>query len=324
MTVPFYRPPKILAIEELLPDWAAVYDSGMLSNGNNCRELEEEIKLIHKCDHVITCSSATSGLWILLKVLKTKSILMPSFTWKSVGSVTEQYHRVFMDIDRETWLPNPFQSPKNHSFPDTVLLQHTFGSIMKPSLKVKEKIVYDAAYSLGLEFPVNDGAVISLSPTKTVTGCEGGLILLNDDKIACEIEKLRDSCARLSELNAVVALHYLEKLNEILARKKQIFEYYRQKLPWQYQKILVDTTYGYYGMLLELSNERFRDTPGSPVFSINNVECRVRYEPLQKGCINTDYVAGHLVCLPCYHDVNEKDVVERLLSTDLHHVGEPE
>lgn len=316
----FYRPPKNLAIEELLPDWAQIYDSGMLSNAENCRALEERIKAIHKCDHVICCGSATSGLWILLKALAVKHIAMPAFTWKSVGIVTGFYKRTLMDVDRQTWLPNPFELKDLHSKIDTYLFQHTFGSIVKLEVDVSEKIIHDAAYSLGLSFPVNNGAVISLSPTKTVTAAEGGLILLNDDKVANEIEELRDTCSRLSEFNAVLALHYLGKLPEILAAKKEICEYYQTHLPYEHQHILVATTYGYYGMLLpkKVENERFRDK--GKVYSINGVECRVRYEPLVNGLLpNTDYLARHILCLPCYLGLNKEEVVERILAAGWHH-----
>lgn len=320
--IPFYRPPKNLNIAELLPDWAQVYDSGMLSNGENCRSLEEQVKTIHKCDHVISCSSATAALWILLKTLRPHGIAMPAFTWKSVGTVTTEYVQRWMDIDKDTWLPDPTSVIGPF---DTLLFQHTFGSIIRPQMQVKETIIHDAAYSLGLEFPVNDGAVISMSPTKTVTSCEGGLILLNSEKNLEEITELRDTCARLSELNAVLGLHYLEKLAEILIRKKQICEYYRQHLPYQYQKILIDTTYGYYGMLLPegIENETFRSTPGSPIYTINGVECRVRYESLAKALPgtnymkqllpNTEYIERHILCIPCYCDVNEKEVAEKIL-----------
>lgn len=312
--IPFYRPPKNLAIEELLPDWAQIYDCGMLSNSENCKQLEERIKVIHKCDHVFSCGSATSGLWILLNALKPKHIAMSAFTWKSVEPVTGFYPRTFMDISRSTWLPNIFSiASMRHVNIDTFLIQHTFGSICKLEVDVSEKIIHDAAYSLGLSFPVNDGAVISMSPTKTVTAAEGGLILVNDDKVANMIEELRDTCSRLSEFNAVLALHYLEKLPEILAAKKEICEYYQNELPYGHQAIPVATTYGYYGMLLPegLLNERFREK--GKVFSINGVECRVRYEPLIDGLPNTDYVAKHVLCLPCYLGVNKEEVVERII-----------
>lgn len=170
-------------------------------------------------------------------------------------------------------------------------------------------MIFDAAYSLGAEIKdFGDATLMSMTATKNVTACEAGLVLTNDEKIAGKISEFRDKCSRLSEVNAAVGLAYLKHLDEILERKKKIFEYYRRHLPYPYQKIPNNTTYGYYGMLI---STRERDALIKRLTS--KLETRIRYEPLIRGLRNTDFVADRILCIPCFPDVNEKEVVELIL-----------
>ena len=312
--IPFYRPPAV-PFDEIIVDFAQILDSKILSNGENCRQLEDEVRKIHKVDYAFVCSSGTSAMELLLKNLGVKRVILPSFTWKSIGTITETYNRSWMDIDRETWLAVPpgeiLKSPAIENC--AMIIQHTFGSLHDISdwaYKCGAFIVHDAAYSMGMQFPVNDGAVISLSPTKIVTGAEGGIILTNDSQTLDNLMELRDTCSRLSEFNVVLALYHLQNLKKNLERRKQIFEHYRKTLPFEYQKIPINTTYGYYGMLLPSDIENWRFHVEGPVYKIGEVECRVRYTPLKEGLIDTDYVGSHILCLPCYCDVDEKKVAE--------------
>lgn len=313
MVTPFYRPPSIFEKDELLTEWMKVIQSGILSNGEYCKKLEEAVRKIHGADYAFACSSATVGMQILLTALKTKHIALPSFTWKSIDLITKEYQRLWLDIDRQSWL---LEEPKWQSF-DTIIVQHTFGNYSDPSdWKHNERyfIVYDAAYSMGMKFPIMDGAVISLSPTKTITSCEGGIILINDSPHLPEIiEEWRNTSSRLSELNAILALNYMKKLSNILTRKKQIFQHYNRELPFTHQKIVTNSTCGYYGILLPENFLRENLAKEYPVYMIRDIECRVRYAPLCPGLTNTDYVGKHILCLPCYVDLDDNYVVNQIV-----------
>jgi dTDP-4-amino-4,6-dideoxygalactose transaminase len=207
-------------------------------------------------------------------------------------------------VDAETWLMEPSES----KWASTTIATHTFGNTLKAETSPNQTIIYDGAYSLGANLPdIGSATILSLTATKTVTACEGGLILTNDCAIAKEAPEIRDKCSRMSELNAIVGLTYLEMLDEILAKKKRIFDYYNAHLPFKSQKTAkYGTNYGFYGCLLPERDKfllRLKD----------KVDVRIRYEPLQKGFPNTDKIASEIVILPCYPDLNPLTVVNEVM-----------
>lgn len=305
--IPFYRPLKIPKndLEGLKEEIGQVLDSGLITNGEKCRQFEDQVRRIHGCDYVVACSSCTSGLSMVLQALGTKRLSLPSFTWKSIGYITEHYSRVWQDIDRETWLQI---NRETHEKADTYLIHNTFGSVSDYFLPQNEaNRVYDGAFSFGCpNLPLGDALVMSTTATKTVTSCDGGVILTNKPSLAKKLITQRNICSRMSEVHAVIGLYYVKRLSEILKKKRRIFENYRTKLPYQSQKIPLTTTHGYYGMLIEDRDLLFQKLQGK-------VECRIRYEPLIAGLPNSDYVAQRILCLPCYPDLDPALVVDAVL-----------
>lgn len=312
--IPYYRPPKIPPKDRraLTQDIGQILESGLITNGEMCRRLEERMAKLHAVDYAIVCSSCTIGLNLVLEALKAKVIAMPSFTWKSVDYITRsRFQRVWMDIDPETWLQIPtfLQFGEKRKI-DTYLIQNTFGSLSDfpiENMAEEANVIYDGAYSTGCkDLKIGDAVVLSTTATKSITSCEGGVILTNSKILARELTELRDRCSRMSEVHALIGLYYLNRLSEIIDKKKQIFEYYRRKMPYPCQEIPLTTTYGYYGMLVDNRDtliEKIRD----------KIEYRIRYEPVIEGLKNTDYVYEHILCLPCYVDCPYEKVVEVVL-----------
>jgi dTDP-4-amino-4,6-dideoxygalactose transaminase len=299
--IPFYVLPKLSEsqIEHITNEVAKVMRTGQITNGLNVRQLEERTKQLHGVDYAVACSSATQGMWIALKTLKIKAIMVQAFTWKSLQYILPS-ETFFCDINKNTWLMNQQSNDLN-----ALIVTHTFGNTdLAEQNSENQTIIYDGAYSLGADLPeIGDATVLSLTATKTVTSCEGGLILTNNRKLANEAEEIRDKCSRMSELNAIVGLTYCGMLDEILAKKKRIFDYYNAHLPFRSQKTSrYGTNYGFYGCLV----------PNRDVLLDNlkrKVDVRIRYEPLQKGFPATDEIASKIVILPCYPDLDPSTVV---------------
>jgi len=305
--IPFFRPAKLTLeeiqyIESLLE---VILDSGMLSNGMFCRELEDMVKELYGVEHAITCASGTAGLWIALKALKSKTVAMPAFTWKSLLEIVPD-RVVWLDIDKETWLPIV-----NDERADTFIINLTFGNVEDYSDFVPQNsaLIYDATHCLGSRLlDIGNAAVFSLSPTKPCTSSEGGIIITDDSELAEKMIRIRDWCSRMSEIQAVIGQVYLGKLGQSLARRAEIWNYYRRKLPYKPQKIKVATSYSVYGMLLEPRERR------KLIEKIKDkMEYKIYYEPLKDGLINTDLVYSRILCIPSYPDVNESEVVRLCL-----------
>ncbi|MEM2293299.1 MAG: DegT/DnrJ/EryC1/StrS family aminotransferase [Nitrososphaerota archaeon] len=301
--IPFFKPPplefdEIQYIEGLLE---VILDSGQLTNGQFCRELEDMVKSIYNVKHVITVSSGTAGLWLVLKALKSKHVIMPSFTWKSLLEIIPE-RVTWLDIDPDSWLPQVTGREEG----DTYIINLTFGNVDDYSEVVPEDkfLVYDGAHAFGSAIPdIGNATVFSLAATKPFTTCEGGLILTDDDQIAEKLVKLRDSCARMSEIHAVIGQVFLGKLGNILSQRARIWDYYRRYIPYKHQKILRSTSYSVYGFLADNREEiieRVKD----------KMEVKTYYEPLYRGLPNTEYVANRIICIPSYVGVDMVEVVK--------------
>jgi len=305
--IPFFRPPKlepdeILYVESLID---MIVDSGVLTNGSFCRELEEMVSSLYHVDYVFTCSSGSVGLWIALNVLKTRKVIMPSFTWKSLKYVTANYEVKWLDIDRKTWLPKIEKKEVG-----TYIINLTFGNVDDYSDKIPKgsHLIYDGAHAFGARIPDwGDIFVFSLAPTKPFTTGEGGLIVTNDPKLAREIEQMRNACGRMTELQAVLGQIYLGKLGTVLTRRRKIWDYYRRRLPYKPQKIAKSTSYSVYGMLVE-PHEREKLVKRIE----GKMEYKIYYEPIHTDLKlkNTEYVYHRILCIPSYADVNEEKVVK--------------
>lgn len=309
MTVPFYRPLKIPKkdLNKLKEEIGQVLDSGLITNGEKCRKFEDQVKRLHNYDYVIACSSCTQGISMVLQILETKKLCLPSFTWKSIGYITQDYEKVWQDIDSKTWLQRKYFIHSYTIKVDTYLIQNTFGSVSNFYPQNEAKIVYDGAFSLGCQnLPVGDALVMSTTATKTVTSCDGGLILTNDSILANKLKIQRDCCNRMSEVHAVIGLYYLTRLKEIIEKKRRIFNEYRIKLPYPNQVIPLTTTYGYYGMLVESRDQLLTKLQ-------DKIEYRIRYEPLMLGLPGSDHVAKQILCLPCYPDLDPALVINVIL-----------
>lgn len=310
--IPFCRPKKLTDDEHrgILAKMSEIFTSGMLTNWENCRRLEQEIKRLYPVDYVVACSSCTQGIYLALRAFKARNVFIPSFSWKSVDYITRGLKRFWLDIDVSTWLPIRGRYIAASLTPTPVfIIQHTFGSIVEWKRKHNGRILYDAAYSIGAKIKdIGDITVFSTTATKPITSCEGGLVLTNDSKLAEEITELRDRCSRMSEIHAVIGLAYLKQLNDITKRRKQISEYYNKHLPFQPQKIPIDSTCGYHGILC-----RDRDSLSKRL--ADKIETRVRYEPLTTGLPNTTFVAERILLIPNYPDVDERRVVNIIMET---------
>lgn len=300
--IPFFRPPKlepdeILYIESLID---MIVDSGTLTNGPFCRELEDMVKGIYNVDYAFTTTSGTAGLWIALRVLKPKTVALPSFTWKSLLYLVEGYDVKWLDIDRKTWLPEITKFEEA-----TYIINYTFGNVGEFSFPKGSRVIFDAAHAFGARIPeFGDITVFSLAPTKPFTSCEGGVIVTNDSSLARKIEEVRDKCARMSEVHAVIGQIFLGKLGSVLTRRRKIWEYYSRRLPYKPQKIAYSTSYSVYGMLVP-PNERVQLVSRIE----DKMEYKIYYEPLVRGLKNTEYVYNRILCIPSYNHVDEEKVV---------------
>ena len=299
--IPYFRPPPIAfsAIEQRI---RGIVDSRIYTKGMYHDMLEDELQEYLGVDHVITCSSGTSALWIAMRVMLKNSndyISIPAFNWQSdrIAAESAGYNIIYADIDPDTWINVP-------GIIDAYLALDTFGSVDTNDYP-EDVTVYDATHSLGAKGVGSRGVAecFSMAATKMVPAGEGGFITTNDRDFAQRCAELRDMCARIPEISCVIALEYLHRLDKMLAEKRRVAAYYRKNLPYRFQKIPHDSTHSKICFLCDNSEEVIARAAAA------GVECRRYYKPLQ-DLPYSEYVYYHIVCLPAWAGVDVERVVE--------------
>lgn len=157
---------------------------------------------------------------------------------------------VFADIDPVTMCLSPEMAEKLIT-PRTkaIVPVHVYGNacdvvgFKKLSEKYDVKIIYDAAHAFGVRSLVKCGnmSMYSFHPTKLFHSCEGGLLVFKDASIQERLYELRNfaihsetecvdvgSNAKMNELQALMGLECLKKIDELLSYRQMIYSTYEE------------------------------------------------------------------------------------------------
>lgn len=174
---------------------------------------------------------------------------------------------VFADIDPETMCLSPEAAEKLIT-PRTkaIVPVHVYGNMCdvegfeKLGEKYGVKIIYDAAHAFGVRSSVGVGewrsggvgecgsiglcgdmSMFSFHPTKLFHSCEGGLLVFKDASVQEKLFELRNfaihgelSCtdvgsnAKMNELQALMGLECLNKIDELLDYRQKIYAAYAE------------------------------------------------------------------------------------------------
>lgn len=203
--LPFSRPAIDRAdIERVV----SVLESGWITTGPRCAELEERFAASVESPHAVALTSATAGMHLLLHAFGIGAgdeVITPSMTWVStVNLITLAGAKpVFVDVDRDTLMVSA-EGLADAITPRTKLIVpvHFAGAPLDldplRALAAKHGIplIEDAAHVAGAAYrgrPIGHGgtAVFSLHPIKNLTSGEGGIVTTDDAALAERVRRLR-------------------------------------------------------------------------------------------------------------------------------------
>lgn len=214
--------------------------------------------------HALALPSCTSAIHLSLLACGIgpgDEVIVPDVTWIASAAPISYVGAtpVFADIEERGWCLSP-ESFERLITPRTkaVIPIDLYGNM--PDMDAIRalaaprgiKIIEDAAEAVGATYkgkPAGSfGAtgVFSFHGTKTLTTGEGGMLVTDDDAIAREALILRDHGRapgdkmfwnsrighkyKMSSLQAALGLAQLERLDELIARKRRIFAWYQEEL----------------------------------------------------------------------------------------------
>lgn len=214
--------------------------------------------------YAISLPSCTSAIHLALAaygITEGDEVIVPDVTWIAssapVSYVGAQV--VFADIDSKTWCISP-ESFERLITPKTrcVIVVDLYGNL--PDMERIEKIakqynllvIEDAAEAVGssrlgrLAGSFGDVSVFSFHGSKTMTTGEGGMLVTDNKRLYERCQFLADhgrKCGdtrfqntevgfkyKMSDMQAALGLAQLERVQELVARKREIFEWYQKEL----------------------------------------------------------------------------------------------
>ncbi len=346
-----------------LPPWSSVskrlediYSSRMITNHKTVEELETKMARFVGSRHVVALSSCSSGLILTLKALGiTGEVIVPSFTFSATGHAIywAGARPVFADCSERDWNIS-IESIRKAVSKDTeaILAVHIFGNpapvhaLEEIAEQLGIPLIFDAAHAFGASVGnrriggFGTAEIFSLSPTKLLTGGEGGLLVTDSDELAAKVRMLRNygdpgtyDCfapglnARMAEFNAALVLEGLPLVDpEITSRQNLAGIYYGElsRLPGiRFQEISDGSQHTYKDFTIVVDENGFgidRDALHRCLLAENIQTKKYFYPPLhmQSAYMNlphrsvdltvTEWLTHNVLTLPLYSALGKKGV----------------
>lgn len=264
------------------------------------------------------CTLALHLSATVLDLGKEDEVIVTDFSWVATAYAIAYTGAkcVFVDIDPDTWCIDPHAIEKAIT-PKTkaIMLVHTFGhpaqmdEIMAIAHKYGLYVIEDAAPAMGAEFKgqkvgtFGDIGCFSFHGAKLTVSGEGG-IFVTDNEEMYEKAKLLGSMGRtdsqavfwsdilgyqytIANLTAALALAQVERIEELMGKKRQIFNWYYERLKnVSGIKIIKEkegckSNYCYPSILLEDSISASRDVVLQKLKELN-IHCRPGFPQMSR------------------------------------------
>jgi perosamine synthetase len=295
-------------------------------------------------------SSCTGALHLGLAALgigQSDEVILADTNWIATAApiVYLGAKPVFVDIDPLTWTINPGKIAVTKKT-KAIIATHLYGNVcrMKELLRIGKKygipVIEDAAEAIGSSYygqkcgSMGKFGVFSFHGTKTMTTGEGGMFVTNDKKLyekvvqlnnhgrAPQDKQFRPSIIgykyKMSNLQAALGCAQLNRIDELVRRKREIFYDYANLLPTKiHLNFVQDNCQSGYWMPTIQSDKVCRDK-FIEAFAIAGIDARVFFYPLSSLPMFKKQPRNHHaydICrrafnLPSYHDMTFEDQVK--------------
>jgi len=232
--------------------------------GKNVNEFENELAQYVEIGHAAALSSGTAAIHLALKAVGVGAgdiVFCPSLTFSATANpiIYQNAIPVFIDSDYETWNMNPdaLERAFEKYSPKAVLLVHLYGLAadldrITASCKAhKVPLIEDAAESLGTTYKgrytgtFGDFGIFSFNGNKIITTSGGGMLVSDNEerikKARFWATQARDPARhyqhselgynyRMSNVVAGIGRGQLKVLDQRVAKKRYIYDYYKREL----------------------------------------------------------------------------------------------
>lgn len=325
--------------------------------GPNVNEFEKELAAKVGSNHAAAMTSGTGAIHLALKATGVgvgDIVFCPSLTFSATANpiIYQNATPIFIDSDYETWNMDPkaleAAFEKYCDKVKAVLVVHLYGlsadmdKIMEICNKYDVTVIEDAAESLGAYYKgrhtgtFGEFGVFSFNGNKIITTSGGGMLVSDDEekikKVRFWSTQSRDAARhyqhselgfnyRMSNVVAGIGRGQLKVLDQRVAKKKYIFEFYKRELG-QLEGIefmpINDWNEPNYWLSVMTLNGSVRPLDVMEALEKENIESRPVWKPMhmQPFFAEYDYVGSGVseklfengVCLPSDTKMTDEDL----------------
>lgn len=350
-----YTKPSISELEV-----AYATDAARNGWGEKCYEyihkFEEKFKEFTGAKYAIATSSCTGAMHMGLAAIGVgpgDEVILADTNWiASAAPITYLgASPVFVDVLPDSWCIDPDAVEKAIT-PRTkaIVAVHIYGNLcdMDKLLALGEKyglpVIEDAAEAIGSYWhgkhagSMGKFGVFSFHGTKTLTTGEGGMFITSDPDFYEQVLTMSNHGRargqtkqfwpdivgykyKMSNIQAAIGFGQMERVDELITRKRQIFSYYQSGLAdlsgISMNPELPGTQNGYWMPTVVFSKEtRITREKLQVAFMEENIDARVFFYPLSSlpmfvDCpanFNAWDIPNRSINLPSYHDLSPEEI----------------
>lgn len=238
------------------------FDNNWITEGPKSKEFIDKLCKLIGVKHAVLAPNGTLSIYMALRAIgigKGDEVIVPNFTFIASANAVEMCGAkpVFVDICDDLHIDLKKCEKLVNRKTKAIMPVHIYGmacnmdEVVNFAKKHNLKIVEDAAQAIGITWDGKHagtfGEVGSFSffADKTITTGEGGLVVTNDDTIYEKLLFIRNQGRidrgsfihpeigynfRMTDIQSAIGLAQLEKLDEIIRRKKHILSTYKTNL----------------------------------------------------------------------------------------------
>lgn len=241
----------------------AVRSGWVSSLGRYVEEFERGFADFCQTRHGVSTANGTVALHLTLAALGIgpgDEVIVPTLTFIATASAVIYAGAVpvFVDSEPNTWCLDPAAveraiTPRTRAIVPVHLYGHPadMDPILDSAARHKLTVIEDAAESHGALYKgrmtggIGNAGIFSFYGNKLITSGEGGMLVTNDSALAERANFLHDHAMRpetryyhseigynyrITNLQAALGLAQLKRAPELIARKRQIMQWYREFL----------------------------------------------------------------------------------------------
>lgn len=240
--------------------------------GDYIQRFERAFAAATQREFAVSLPSCTSGIHLALAALDVgpgDEVILPDLTWIASSAPVSYVGAtpVFVDVDPDNWCISPSSLEAAITERTRAIIavdlygnMPAFDEILTISQNASVAVIEDAAEAVGSVFdrrPAGSfgaASVFSFHGSKTLTTGEGGMLVTDDERLIERVLILRDHGRvpgdkmffnaevgfkyKMSSMQAALGLAQLERLDELVARKREIFGWYQERLD---ERVMLNT-----------------------------------------------------------------------------------